>query len=148
MYRHRFSHYFIERTSLAILVICVIVAQSGAHAAPAPEPVLVAEAAQVITHEITPEITQEITQASAAPVLGEAADSAALDSQRGGTDTVNNNMQLDGGVHDNVANNVVTGSNTIDAGSFANMSGIPTVIQNSGANVLIQSATIINLQFK
>jgi hypothetical protein len=28
------------------------------------------------------------------------------------------------------------------------MSGIPVVIQNSGANVLIQNATIVNLQFK
>jgi hypothetical protein len=42
----------------------------------------------------------------------------------------------------------MTGANTIDAGSFANMSGIPVVIQNSGANVLIQNATIINLQLK
>lgn len=80
--------------------------------------------------------------------FGPAAGSVALDAQRGGTDTVNNNMALDGSVHSNVANNVVTGSNTIDAGSFANMSGIPTVIQNTGANVLIQNATIINLQFK
>jgi hypothetical protein len=51
-------------------------------------------------------------------------------------------------VANNSATNVVTGSNVIDAGSFANMSGIPVVIQNSGANVLIQNATIINLQFK
>jgi hypothetical protein len=71
-----------------------------------------------------------------------------LDAQRGGADTVNNNMQLEGGVHGNVANHVVTGANSIDSGSFANMSGIPTVIQNSGANVLIQNATIINLQLK
>jgi hypothetical protein len=48
----------------------------------------------------------------------------------------------------NTAVNVVTGSNSIDAGSFANMQGIPVVIQNSGANVLIQNATIVNLQLK
>ena len=81
-------------------------------------------------------------------VLGVAAGRDVLASQRGGTDTVNNQMALDGSVQNNVANNVVTGSNTIDAGSFANMAGIPTVIQNTGANVLIQNATIINLQFK
>lgn len=80
--------------------------------------------------------------------FGPAAPGEVLASQRGGTDTVNNNMTLGGSVQNNVANNVVTGSNTIDAGSFANMSGIPTVIQNTGANVLIQNATIINLQFK
>jgi len=67
--------------------------------------------------------------------------------QRGGTDT-RNDMRLDGSVAANTAVNVVTGTNSIDAGSFANMAGIPVVIQNSGANVLIQNATIINLQLK
>lgn len=85
---------------------------------------------------------------AADPRFGVAARSDQLDVQRGGTDTVNNQMQLDGSVRDNVANHVVTGANSIDSGSFANMAGIPTVIQNSGANVLIQNATIINLQFK
>jgi hypothetical protein len=70
-----------------------------------------------------------------------------LAQQRGGTDT-SNDMRLDGSVAANTAVNVATGANSIDAGSFANMAGIPVVIQNSGANVLIQSATIINLQFK
>ena len=72
---------------------------------------------------------------------------APLARQRGGTDT-RNDMHLAGSVAANTAVNVVTGANSIDAGSFANMAGIPVVIQNSGANVLIQSATIINLQFK
>ena len=67
--------------------------------------------------------------------------------QRGGTDT-HNDARIDGAVSANTAVNVVTGANSIDAGSFANMAGIPVVIQNSGANVLIQNATIINLQFK
>lgn len=67
--------------------------------------------------------------------------------QRGGTDT-HNHARIDGAVTANTAVNVVTGANSIDAGSFANMAGIPVVIQNSGANVLIQNATIINLQFK
>ena len=74
--------------------------------------------------------------------------SANLERQRGGTDTHNNDMNLDGRVVGNSAINVATGSNSIDTGSFANMSGIPVVIQNSGANVLIQRATIINLQLK
>ena len=67
--------------------------------------------------------------------------------QRGGTDT-RNDARIDGAVAANTAVNVVSGANSIDAGSFANMAGIPVVIQNSGANVLIQNATIINLQFK
>jgi hypothetical protein len=87
---------------------------------------------------------------SPAPADGSAAaaeGSARLEAQRGGTDT-HNDMNLNGSVAGNSAVNVVTGNNTIDAGSFANMSGIPVVIQNSGANVLIQNATIINLQMK
>jgi hypothetical protein len=70
-----------------------------------------------------------------------------LERQRGGTDT-RNDARIDGAVAANTAVNVVTGGNSIDAGSFANMAGIPVVIQNSGANVLIQNATIINVQFK
>ena len=48
----------------------------------------------------------------------------------------------------NSAVNVVTGANIVTEGSFSNASGLPMVIQNSGANVLIQNATIINVQFK
>lgn len=82
--------------------------------------------------------------------FGPAADLGKLEHSRGGTDTfnTNNNANLSGVVTGNSAVNVVTGSNNIDAGSFANMQGIPVVIQNSGANVLIQNATIVNLQFK
>jgi len=71
-----------------------------------------------------------------------------LDHERGKADTVWNDTKLTGDVASNNATNVNTGSNSIDAGSFANMSGIPVVIQNSGANVLIQNATVINLQFQ
>lgn len=77
-----------------------------------------------------------------------AVDLERLDHERGKADTVLNDTKLNGDVANNSAVNVNTGSNTIDAGSFANMSGIPVVIQNSGANVLIQNATVINLQFQ
>lgn len=79
--------------------------------------------------------------------FGPAADLGKLEQSRGGAET-KNDMKLDGVVTGNTATNVSTGTNTIDSGAFSNMSGIPVVIQNSGANVLIQSATIINLQFK
>jgi hypothetical protein len=78
----------------------------------------------------------------------EAVDLDKLERERGRADTVRNDTRLNGDVANNSATNVSTGSNTIDAGSFANMSGIPVVIQNSGANVLIQNATVINLQFQ
>ncbi len=71
---------------------------------------------------------------------------AALAGYRGGTSVVNNDMQLAGTTAGNSAINVATGNNAITAGAFSNMSGLPVVIQNSGANVLIQNAVILNLQ--
>jgi hypothetical protein len=73
-------------------------------------------------------------------------DADTLASTRGGAELVVNDMNLHGTTAGNSARNVTTGDNTISAGSFANMNGLPTVIQNSGANVLIQNATILNLQ--
>jgi len=81
---------------------------------------------------------------------GATARPARLGELRGGEDTVTvaNTARLSGVVSGNSATNVNTGANTIDAGSFANVAGLPMVIQNSGANVLIQNATVINLQLK
>jgi hypothetical protein len=122
----------------------------GVLAPVAAEPIaLPADAAQALAQPVT-------LAAAPAPAkvddmdFGQAADLGRLEQSRGGTDTSNvtNNTRLNGMVTNNSATNVVTGNNTIDAGSFANMAGIPTVIQNSGANVLIQSSTTVNLQFK
>ena len=86
---------------------------------------------------------------SATPLsLNSTLDERALDAYRGGTDLVSNDAHLSGLVGENAATNVSTGANTIDGASFANVSGIPVVIQNSGANVLIQNSTIVNLQLK
>ena len=65
---------------------------------------------------------------------------------RGGTALISSDMQLSGTTANNTAVNVATGTNAISAGSFSNMSGLPIVIQNTGANVLIQNAVILNLQ--
>jgi hypothetical protein len=72
--------------------------------------------------------------------------SAKLAGYRGGTALVSSDMQLSGTTASNSAVNVATGTNAISAGSFSNMSGLPIVIQNTGANVLIQNAVILNLQ--
>jgi len=69
-----------------------------------------------------------------------------LDAHRGGDVLIGQNT-LTGTVSDNVANRVSTGSNAIADGSFSNSSGLPTVIQNTGANVLIQNATVLNVRF-
>jgi hypothetical protein len=67
--------------------------------------------------------------------------------KRGGTDLVND-AQLRGVVADNRAVNVTTGNNIVSEGALAGMNGIPLVVQNSGNNVLIQNATIVNVQVK
>jgi hypothetical protein len=67
--------------------------------------------------------------------------------KRGGTDVVND-MMLKGVVADNRASNLTTGNNVIAEGSFSGMVGLPLVVQNSGNGVLIQNATIINVQVK
>jgi hypothetical protein len=79
--------------------------------------------------------------------LGRPAPASTLAQARGGAE-VTNNTTLGGTVTGNSAAHVVTGANIIQSGSFADMSGMPIVVQNSGANVLIQNATVINLQLK
>ena len=70
-----------------------------------------------------------------------------LDQLRGRL-TVFNSNEVDGQLYNNEAVSNVTGSNFVTDGSFAGMSGFSTVIQNSGNNVLIQNATVLNLQFQ
>jgi len=78
--------------------------------------------------------------------IGQAIDTDALDGFRGG-DAVESNVIIDGNVSGNTADRIVSGSNTIQDGAFANSSGISTVIQNSGSNVLIQNGMVVNVQF-
>jgi hypothetical protein len=75
-------------------------------------------------------------------------DDAALRDMRGGTDTQTNDIWSNGTVGQNQASYLTTGSNFVDGGSFTNATGFPTVVQNSGNNVLIQNSTIINLQLQ
>ena len=70
-----------------------------------------------------------------------------LDQMRG-RQTVFNTNDVDGQLYNNEAVSNVTGSNFVSDGSFAGMTGFSTVIQNSGNNVLIQNATVLNLQFQ
>jgi hypothetical protein len=82
-----------------------------------------------------------------AGVFGSAAvNSEDLENSRGGADVVLNDIRSDGVVRDNQASNLTTGNNWVTDGSFTGATGFPTVVQNSGNNVLIQNATIINLQ--
>lgn len=67
---------------------------------------------------------------------------------RGGTDLTVNDMRVNGATTGNTATNVQTGTNSITDGALAHMSGIPVVIQNTGANVLIQNALILNVTMR
>lgn len=67
-------------------------------------------------------------------------------SGREGVDmTTLNNMNVRATLSGNQANNTVNGYNIIDHGAFAQASGINSVIQNTGNNVIIQDATIVNV---
>lgn len=153
----------------AQLVLPVVLALPGfaAHAADAPatgmgatteaaQTVQAAQATAVPAATAAP-VESTATAAPAAPSappaaaapdaqFGVALDASQLDTQRGGDVMVGQN-NLTGTVADNTAYKVVTGSNSISDGSFSNSSGLPTVIQNTGANVLIQNATVLNVRF-
>ena len=87
------------------------------------------------------------TRSEAGP-WGEAVASERLARTSGKDDTMHTEAVLGGTVGNNTAVNTVSGNNVIDSGSFANAQGLPMVIQNSGSNVLIQNATVINLRLQ
>lgn len=80
---------------------------------------------------------------------------ATLDSLSGGQslsiDTIDmllNNMELKAEMKGNLLQNATTGMNGISDEAFAHASGISTVVQNSGNQVIINNALILNLQMK
>ena len=114
------------------LLLSIVVWQAQAQTAAAP-----AES------DLAPE---SATSSESPSPFGQPISSAALDTLRGGTSNTLNEMELNGTTANNTARDVTTGNNAISGGSFANLSGIPVVIQNTGANVLIQNAVILNLK--
>ena len=82
-----------------------------------------------------------------APTLGAAIDIERLGEMSGGDSTVDNDVTIDGTVDGNTADGIISGANVIGGGAFDNASGINTVIQNSGSNVLIQNGMVVNVQF-
>jgi hypothetical protein len=97
----------------------------------------------------SPPVTRSAAQPQPAAADNERpAQDERLEQMRGGSDAPWSDMKLAGTVANNSAVNVVTGANIVTDGAFSNASGMPMVIQNSGANVLIQNATIVNVQIK
>ena len=79
--------------------------------------------------------------------LGASVDNAALADLSGGT-LIWQDTNLSGTVSGNSVDNTVSGSNVITGNSLSGATGFPTVIQNSGNSVLIQNATVLNVQFQ
>ena len=82
--------------------------------------------------------------------FGRALAGTTLETMRGGeasADTVIVDVDNGGTVEGNSAVGTVGGANTVTGGAFGNAAGINTVIQNSGANVLIQNGTAVNVRF-
>ncbi|MEI2796951.1 hypothetical protein V8246_14955 [Pseudoxanthomonas sp. F11] len=80
--------------------------------------------------------------------LGHAIAVDRLSALRGGDGSQTENLiDVDGSVDDNTAHHITSGTNSIADGAFSNASGINTVIQNSGSNVLIQNAMIVTVDF-
>lgn len=71
-----------------------------------------------------------------------------LDQARGQGGVINvtqlTNSQLNADLGDNTAIGNVSGDNVID-GSFSRASGLFSIIQNTGNNVIIQDSTIVNV---
>jgi len=95
---------------------------------------------------------QPVATAVAAPSArldgwGRSVDSKTLARSSGGNE-VSETITLNGTVANNTVDHVVTGSNMIGNGAFNGAAGVPMVIQNTGNGVLIQNATILNVQFQ
>ncbi|SEM89245.1 hypothetical protein SAMN02800694_2047 [Luteibacter sp. UNCMF331Sha3.1] len=85
-------------------------------------------------------------QPSQPTTFGQPASVETLGVMTGGSDTTHNNNTLNATMSEADAKRNVTGTNIISSDALSNASGIPTVIQNSGNNVIIQNATIVNLR--
>lgn len=125
--------------------ICLVAGVALATLAASPS--AASEEVAVVDASATAPVTIVATPVRANPLGVKPIDLKLLGTRRGGTD-VFNDMQLKGVVADNRAINVSTGNNAITDGAFAASAGVPMVVQNTGNNVLIQNATIINVQVK
>lgn len=73
---------------------------------------------------------------------------AQLSTMTGGSDLTENfnKQRVSGTVSNNQANQTYSGDNLVSGTAFSGSAGLPTVIQNSGNNVLIQNATIVTVR--
>ncbi|PCI54659.1 MAG: hypothetical protein COB45_08045 [Gammaproteobacteria bacterium] len=97
----------------------------------------------IISNKISAEnVVVDIAIIDIAPVIFED-----LDQVRGlgGVVDVTNHANLEAVLTNNNASDSVTGYNIIDQSSFNDASGVFSIIQNTGNNVIIQDSTIITI---
>ncbi|PSW21907.1 carbon storage regulator [Photobacterium sanctipauli] len=63
-------------------------------------------------------------------------------------DNIHASSDMHGNVGGNSAYNNTTGDNIIDNAALSDSSGVFNIVQNTGNNVLIQNATVVNLTLK
>lgn len=100
---------------------------------------------------LSPIMVQAQADTTEAPQLsdwGPAVSDIDLAERRGRNIYELNTNNLDGRLFSNSAMSNITGGNIVTNGAFTNSSGFSTIIQNSGNNVLIQNATILNLKLQ
>jgi hypothetical protein len=80
--------------------------------------------------------------------FGEPVEAADLDVARGGEAVpVNlNSNQLEATSESNQVSGSVTGANMIGDAAFSGLSGISSVVQNTGNNVIVQDSIIVNIE--
>lgn len=148
-------HFFYLSPTLAamILMVCSSTASAGEDGQiGAPPSVIEAALPRPTTAWTDPGNFSNAAQPLEIPFVpgsefGQPVDPGKLSDLRGGYDLTENNIDVDGSVDGNTAHGVISGANTISDGAFANASGLSTVIQNSGSNVLIQNAMIVQVDF-
>jgi hypothetical protein len=79
--------------------------------------------------------------------FGQAVSASALQHYSGGT-LVQNNQNITGTVTGNTASQITTGDNSVSGNSLQGATGLPSIVQNTGNNVLIQTGVIVNVQLK
>lgn len=87
-------------------------------------------------------------QQNSADIFGSPVSADTLKRYSGGAITTNSTQAITGTVSNDSASQVVTGNNAITGDAFSSASGLPSVIQNSGNNVLIQNGVIVNVEMK
>lgn len=124
-------------TTVLVLALASLIPLHALGSEDAPAPLAIAQQAEAGGGDASESLLSSL---GGDPVVSEN-----LDRQRGGAQTAND-MELSGVVGNNHASDLITGNNIVTDGSLTGNAGFATVVQNSGNNVLIQNATIINLQ--